>query len=192
MNDLMKRFVILFLMLASLMTASAQFRTGSSYEELGDGETVAAMKTHVRTLSAAHLEGRPAGSDGEKEAARYVEEGFRNYGLELFTPSGGELFGVRKDNGDTLTSRNVVAYVEGYDRNLRNDYIVVGARLDNLGSMTMTVDGRSVQTVYYGANGNASGLAMLIELARMVRTNSIMFRRSIRSVKELALNRTDQ
>lgn len=179
MNDLMKRFVILFLMLASLMTASAQFRTGSSYEELGDGETVAAMKTHVRTLSAAHLEGRPAGSEGEKEAARYVEEGFRNYGLELFTPSGGELFGVRKDNGDTLTSRNVVAYVEGYDRNLRNDYIVVGARLDNLGSMTMTVDGRSVQTVYYGANGNASGLAMLIELARMVRTNSIMFRRSV-------------
>ena len=166
-------------MLMSLMTASAQFRTSPSYEELSDGETVAAMKSHVRTLSAAHLEGRYAGSEGEQEAAQYVEDSFRNYGLGLFTPAGGELFGVRKENGDTLTSRNIVAYVEGYDKNLRNDYIVVGARLDNLGSMTMTVDGKPVQTVYYGANGNASGLAMLIELARMVQTNSIMFRRSV-------------
>ena len=36
-----------------------------------------------------------------------------------------------------------------------------------------------MERVFYGANGNASGLAMLVELARMVSTNSIMFRRSI-------------
>ena len=62
---------------------------------------------------------------------------------------------------------------------LRNQYIVVGARLDNLGTMTMTVDGKQVERVYYGANGNASGLAMMLELARMIQTNSILFRRSI-------------
>ena len=56
---------------------------------------------------------------------------------------------------------------------------MVGARLDNLGTMTMTVDGRPVERVYYGANGNASGLSMMIELARMVQTNSILFRRSV-------------
>lgn len=158
---------------------SAQFRSGVTYEDLDDSETVAAIKSHVRTLSAAHLEGRKAGSEGEKEAAEYVEQMFRQYGIDLLTPAGGEIFGVMKENGDTLTSRNVIGYVEGYDKNLRNDYIVVAARLDNIGTMTMTVDGKPVERVFYGANGNASGLAMLVELARMVKTNSIMFRRSV-------------
>lgn len=158
---------------------SAQFRSGMSYEDLDDSETVAAIKSHVRTLSAAHLEGRKAGSEGEKEAAEYVEQLFRKYGVDLLTPAGGEIFGVKKENGDTLTSRNVIGYVEGYDKTLRNDYIVVAARLDNIGTMTVTVDGKPVERIFYGANGNASGLAMLVELARMVKTNSIMFRRSV-------------
>lgn len=161
------------------MLLSAQFRSGVSYEDLDDSETVAAMKSHVRTLSAAHLEGRKPGSEGEKEAAEYVEQVFKEYGIELLTPKGGDLFGIKKENGDTLTSRNVIGYVEGYDKTLRNEYIVIGARLDNIGSMTVTVDGRPVERVFYGANGNASGLAMMVELARMVSTNSIMFRRSI-------------
>lgn len=158
---------------------SAQYRTGVAYEDLDDSETVASIKSHVRTLSAAHLEGRKAGSEGEKEAAAYIEQMFGNYGVDILTPSGGDVFGVMKENGDTLTSRNVIGYVEGYDRNLRNDYIVIGARLDNIGTMTMTIDGRPVERVFYGANGNASGLAMLVELARMVKTNSMMFRRTV-------------
>lgn len=158
---------------------SAQFRSGAAYEDLDDSETVAAFKSHVRTLSAAYMEGRKAGSEGEKEAALYVERMFKEYGIDLLTPSGGDLFGLKKENGDTLTSRNVIGLVEGYDRALRNDYIVVAARLDNIGTMTMTVDGKPVERVFYGANGNASGLAMLVELARMVKTNSIMFRRSV-------------
>ena len=158
---------------------SAQFRSGVTYEDIDDSETVAAIKSHVRTLSAAHLEGRKAGSEGEKEAAEYVEQTFRQYGIDLLTPAGGEIFGVMKESGDTLTSRNVIGYVEGYDKTLRNDYIVVAARLDNIGTMTVTVDGKPVERVFYGANGNASGLAMLVELARMVKINSIMFGRSV-------------
>ncbi|MGN1210577.1 MAG: TonB family protein, partial [Candidatus Cryptobacteroides sp.] len=38
---------------------------------------------------------------------------------------------------------------------------------------------KPAEQIYYGANGNASGLAMMAELARMVATNSVMFRRSI-------------
>ena len=86
---------------------------------------------------------------------------------------------MKKDNGDTLTSRNVIGYVEGYDKTLRNDYIVIGARIDNIGTITVTVDGKPVERVFYGANGNASGLAMLLELAKKVKTNAIMFRRSV-------------
>lgn len=179
MNSLMKRYLLLAAFAFVSMLAAAQYRDGVTYDDLDDSETVAAIKSHVRMLSSAHLEGRKAGSDGEKEAAEYIEQVFKEYGVELLSPSGGDVFGVKKEGGDTLTSRNVIGYVEGYDRNLRDEYIVVGARLDNLGTMTMTVDGRPVDRVYYGANGNASGLAMLVELARMVKTNSIMFRRTV-------------
>lgn len=168
----------------------AQFRDKASYEDLYDGETVAAMKSHVRTIAAAHLEGRKAGSEGERETAAYVEKMFRQYGLDLLSPSGGDTFGIVKEDGDTLTSRNVAAFVQGYDKKLQDHYIVVGARMDNIGTMTMTVDGRPVERVFYGANGNASGLAMLLELARMVETNSIMFRRSVIFVAFGASNET--
>ncbi len=158
---------------------SAQFRDGASYDDLYDGETVAALKTHVRELSAAHLEGRKAGSEGEKIAAEYVTKAFRNYGVDVISGESGDVFGLRTAAGDTLTSRNVIGFVQGYDKELRDRYVVVGARLDNLGTMTMTVDGRPVEQIYYGANGNASGLGMLVELARMIQTNSILFRRSV-------------
>ena len=175
----MRRFVLISALALMPVLLSAQFRSGAAYEDLDDSETVSAFKSHVRTLSAAYMEGRKAGSEGEKEASLYVERMFEEYGIDLLTPSGGDLFGLKKENGDTLTSRNVIGCVEGYDKTLRNDYIVVAARLDNIGTMTMTVDGKPVERVFYGANGNASGLAMLVELARMVKTNSIMFRRSV-------------
>ncbi len=181
MSKCMKMKGMIVALMMSLMTfsVSAQFRDGTSYDDLYDGETVSALKRHVRELSSAHLEGRKAGSEGEKAAAEYVAAAFREYGVDVLSSEGGDVFGIRKEDGDTLTSRNVIGFVQGYDRELRDRYVVVGARLDNLGTMTMTVDGRSVERIYFGANGNASGLSMLVELARMVQTNSILFRRSV-------------
>lgn len=175
----LKKLFLLCIALIVSLTAGAQFREGASYEELYDSETVADMKSHVRELSANHLEGRKPGSEGEKYAAEYVAAKFKEYGLGLLSPADGEVFGIKTESGDTITSRNVIAYVQGYDKNLRDHYIVVGARLDNIGTSVTMIDGKPVERVYCGANGNASGLAMLLELARMVQTNSILFRRSV-------------
>jgi len=181
MNETMiDRFLLLlFLFLAPVVSVTAQYREGVLYQELYDSETIAAMKSHVRNLTAAQSEGRKAGSEGEMLAAVYVTEVLKEYGLDVLSPSEGEVFGISRDGADTLASRNVVAYVPGYDKNLRDRYVVVGARLDNLGTMMMTIDGQPVEKVMWGANGNASGLAVMLELARMVQTNSIMFRRSV-------------
>ena len=176
---ILRKFILAFMMLAVGVTASAQFRDAASYEDLYDGETISVLKSHVRELSAAHLEGRKAGSEGEKLAAEYVAQVLKDYGVDLLSPAGGEIFGIRTADGDTLTSRNVVGYVQGYDKNLRDRYIVLGARLDNKGTMTMTVDGKPVEKIFYGANGNASGLSIMLELARMVQMNAMMFRRSV-------------
>lgn len=167
------------LALLPAFSAYSQYRDAAHYHELDDSENVASMKSHVKYLSSSILEGRKAGSEGEKLAVEYVADIFKEYGVTLLSPADGDVFGIKKENGDTLTSRNVVGVVEGYDKNLREKYIVVGARLDNLGTMMMTVDGQQQEKVFYGANGNASGLAMMLELARMVKLNSIVFRRSV-------------
>lgn len=161
------------------LLATAQYRDDSGYMDLYDSETIRSFKSHIRTLSALSLEGRKAGSEGEKIAADYVRTVLDKYGVDVISPEEGDIFGIKTEQGDTITSRNVVGFIQGYDKELRNKYIVVGARLDNLGTMTLKVDGRDVEQVYCGANGNASGLAMMLELARMVQTNSILFRRSI-------------
>ena len=137
------------------------------------------MKEHVSFLSAAAREGRKAGSEGEREAAAYMTDILASYGLDVVSGVDGELFGMKQESGDTLTSRNVLALIPGYDPNLRDHYIVIGARLDNLGTMTMTVNGEPREKIFYGANGNASGLAILAELARMLSTNSVLLKRTV-------------
>ena len=179
----MHRIISLSLIAVALLladvVASAQFRDRNGYQELYDSETVMSFKKHLGALASSYLEGRKAGSEGEKDAAIYVTETLKSYGVDVLSPAEGDVFGLKTASGDTLTSRNVIGYVQGYDKDLRNQYILIGARLDNLGSMTVTVDGVPVEKIYYGANGNASGLAMMLELARMVQTHSMMFRRSV-------------
>lgn len=183
MNEMKTRlFRILCLLsatLAGMPPLSAQFRTGASYEDLNDSETVRAFKEHVSFISAAVTEGRRAGSEGERMTAEYVTGKLKEYGVDVLTGADGDPFGLKQENGDTLTSRNVVGFIQGGDKSLRNRYIVIGARMDNLGTGTLTVDGRTVEKIYSGANGNASGLAMLLELGRMLRTNSLLLRRSV-------------
>lgn len=162
-----------------IIPAEAQFRDGASYADLNDSETIRAFKEHVSTISAAVMEGRKAGSEGERMTAEYVTGIFKKYGVDVLSGEDGDVFGIRQENGDTLTSRNVCAFIQGGDKTLRNKYIVIGARMDNLGTDTMTIDGRTVERTYYGANGNASGLAMMLELARMLQTNSPLLGRSV-------------
>lgn len=162
------------------MAAHAQYAGSSdAYSELYDSETVTSFKDHVSFITAAQFEGRKAGSEGEEAVAGYVYSCLKGYGVEMLTPAEGELFGIARNQGDTLTSRNVYGFVQGYDRTLNGHYIVIGARMDNLGTNVMTVDGQKVTQIYAGANGNASGVSMMLELARLVSTNSLLFRRSV-------------
>ena len=169
-----KALLLLWALLLTLTGARAQYR--NSLEDLNDSETVRALKGHVAMLAGAQMEGRAAGSEGEKMAAEYVAAQLKECGVDLLTY--GTQFSLAQ-NGDTLQSRNVVGFIQGWDKALSNHYIVVGARLDNLGMDTYTQDGETQRRIYYGANGNASGLAMMLELARKLSFARTLVRRSI-------------
>ncbi len=172
-----KKILSIFALLLPLV-AAAQFRT-PAYSDLDDSEMVRAMKEDVSFLASAALEGRLAGSDGELEAARYMSDRLQQAGADLLYGSDGDLFGISRDTADTLRSRNVAAYIPGSDSSLKEKYIVVYARLDNLGTATVNLNGEPYTKVFAGANGNASGLAMLIQLARRLVTNRVLLGRSV-------------
>jgi Zn-dependent M28 family amino/carboxypeptidase len=74
-----------------------------------------------------------------------------------------------------LTSANLVGLVEGSDPVLRNEYVVFTAHLDHLGIRpSMTGD-----TILNGAMDNASGVATLLEVARLTAALDIKPKRSM-------------
>ena len=137
-----------------------------------------ALRQHVATLASEELEGRLAGSEGERAAARYLYDALSEAGVLMLTDSLGQDFRISGDAGE-IASQNIVGIVQGADPQLREEYIVVGARYDHIGIHTLTIDGEPVRQLYPGADANASGVAVLVELARMAAQYQGLFRRSI-------------
>ncbi|TSA26394.1 MAG: M20/M25/M40 family metallo-hydrolase, partial [Ignavibacteriales bacterium] len=64
---------------------------------------------------------------------------------------------------------NVVGIIEGSDPVLKNEYLIIGAHLDHVGSQARLADTSSERAgkIYFpGANDNASGSAALLQIAR--------------------------
>ncbi len=107
---------------------------------------------HIEHLASRDLMGRKAGTEGAQAAAEYVAGQFASLGL---TPFEGEEYLTSFGRGDL---RNVVGRIEG---EVTDTYIIIGAHYDHLGTNRRG-------EVFYGADDNASGVAALIECARMV------------------------
>src|SRR5688572_1276991 len=63
---------------------------------------------------------------------------------------------------ESTLSENVVAVLPGSDPELRNEYVVLSAHLDHLGVRA----GEDADRVFNGAMDNASGIAVLMQIAR--------------------------
>lgn len=63
---------------------------------------------------------------------------------------------------DPLETRNVVGILRGSDPTLKNEYVVFSAHMDHLG-----VNGTTGDTIYNGADDDASGTSTVEELARI-------------------------
>jgi Zn-dependent M28 family amino/carboxypeptidase len=82
----------------------------------------------------------------------------------------------KKSTRQDVASSNVVGLLEGSDPVLKNEYVVFSAHLDHLGVRTSKTGGDSI---YNGAMDNASGVATLIETARLFTRNGQRPKRSI-------------
>jgi hypothetical protein len=126
------------------------------------------LRTIVAELASPAYEGR-RGAGGVK-AGDYLIGQFRQLQLEpLFHGEYGQP--VPGQEAGTRIGRNVGAIIRGSDPKLRDEWVIVAAHFDHLGVR----NGR----LYPGADDNASGVAMMLEVARSVLEGGARPRRSM-------------
>ena len=136
------------------------------------------LKRNVAYLTDSARLGRKAGSAQELDVARYLHNQLEKAGVFMLSPEDGEDFYLTVQ-GDTIHSRNVIGVVEGYDPKLKNEYVVIGAHYDHLGTSYLKRDGEDQLQIFFGADDNASGVATLVEVAKQVAAQHYVFRRSV-------------
>lgn len=133
------------------------------------------IKEDVAFLASDALEGRQTGTEGEKKAAKYISERFEELGLLAkgttnylqpftFKPKTNPHDEVKFDvNGDgTITGNNVIGFVD----NKAENTIIIGAHYDHLGfGGEGSLYRDSIKAIHNGADDNASGIAILLNLA---------------------------
>ncbi|NNC49383.1 MAG: M28 family peptidase [Flaviramulus sp.] len=133
------------------------------------------IKEDVSFLSDDLLEGRQTGTDGEKAAAEYIANRFKNIGLEskgtngffqtfTFKPKTNPHQKVNytlKEGDSTITGTNVIGYIN----NKAENTVIIGAHYDHLGYGAEGSLYRGEKAIHNGADDNASGVAVLLNLA---------------------------
>ena len=148
------------------------------------------VRPHVEFLASPQLAGR-SGANSNKAADYLIQQFRKSKLLPLFPdkdfeqpiPTSAE---EREENanpanggGDAdppaksprIIGRNVGAILEGSDPELRDELIVIGAHFDHLGVRN--------GAIYRGADDNASGTSMMLEVARQLATAKQRPKRSI-------------
>lgn len=80
-----------------------------------------------------------------------------------------------------VNTQNVVVWLEGTDKKLKDEFIVFGAHYDHLGMGGPNSGSRTVTEIgiHHGADDNASGVASLIEIAEKLAANRASLKRSV-------------
>lgn len=140
------------------------------------------IKEDVTFLSSDALEGRQTGSNGEQKAAEYIAERFQNIGLQAKgTKNYFQPFSFRpktdphqdinytvKDGDSTITGTNVIGYID----NKAENTIIIGAHYDHLGLGAEGSLHRGETAIHNGADDNASGVAVLLNLAEKLKAKN--------------------
>ncbi|MCX6581991.1 MAG: M28 family peptidase [Candidatus Aminicenantes bacterium] len=120
------------------------------------------MMDYTRFLASAELQGRELGSPGLEKAGQYIADIFRNAGLEPAGENGTYFQTWEAPVGpgqERATLRNVLGMIRGKTPGLQEQAVVLCAHYDHLGNS------------YPGADDNASGVAVMLELAQALGKN---------------------
>ncbi len=160
----MKLLLTVFLLLLPVNQAGKQY------------VTIENLKDWITYLSSDEMKGRKNGSQEMRIAANWISERFIQFGLSPLAFNDGFIkeytYSSRSGN---VNERNVIGYIEGSDPLLKDEYIILSAHFDHMG----TVKGNPADSVYNGADDNAAGTSTLIAIAKYIRESGAKPGRSI-------------
>ena len=140
-------FIIIFLCITTITIGVAQ----SSNTITSDVEVI------MNFLASDELEGRDTGSKGLEKAAHFIESEFKKAGVQPYFETYLDAFDAKG-----TPTYNVVGYLKGTDPDLTNEFVVIGAHFDHIGT-AKAVGGDAIAN---GANDNAAGSTAVISLAK--------------------------
>jgi hypothetical protein len=133
------------------------------------------MMNDIRYLATEEMKGRGVGTKEMDEAAQYIADRFEEIGLQP-TGENGSWFQEWSVDGPLgpATLKNVVGVIPGSLADWKGQSVVVGAHYDHLG-LGMGEGGLAINKgrVHPGADDNASGVAAMLELAKVLKGGSV-------------------
>lgn len=151
----LKRFLFTFIIALVILPSTNAFSQNS----------IERIKKDVYVLASDSLMGRGAGTIFGDKASQYIYARFIENGLKP----------IYQNIREGTTQKNVYCVIEGSDPILKNEFIVLGAHYDHLGYRIKNGD----TIIYNGADDNASGTSLILELGRKINENKEKFKRSI-------------
>jgi len=129
----------------------------SEMPETEDFTSPKKVEAIMNYLASDELKGRDSGSEGIELAAQFIEKHFEENGISPYYETYRDTLANYKK-----PSYNIVGFVEGSHPDLKNEFIVIGAHYDHIGTITP----ENGDYIANGANDNASGTTMVMEFAR--------------------------
>lgn len=144
---------------------------------------IESLKKDVTVLSSDIMEGRQTGTKGEAEAAKYISQRFsdlklikkgtdgyfQTFSFKPKTNPHDEVVFINTSEDGTITGTNILGYI---DNNAPNT-IIIGAHYDHLGyGGDGSLDASKAKSIHNGADDNASGVAVMLDLAKKLQTTN--------------------
>jgi hypothetical protein len=115
------------------------------------------IKSNLEYLASDELEGRNTGTVGIEKAAIFIEDFFKKNKVQPYFKTYRDSFNLKD-----IVGYNIVGYIEGNDKELKDEFVILGAHYDHIGT-AKEVNG---DTIANGANDDASGTVADMEWAK--------------------------
>ncbi|RPE13615.1 M28 family peptidase [Chitinophaga lutea] len=137
-----------------LLTALSCFISSSAFAQIDSAQ----LMKDVQTLAADKMEGRKAGSRGNRMAQFYLLDRFKQVPLQSFNNTFEQPFYFTRSDKRTMGT-NLYGYVKGRV----DSFVVISAHYDHVG---IGKPNQEKDSIYNGADDNASGVAVLLAIAK--------------------------
>jgi hypothetical protein len=131
------------------------------------------MMDHIKYLASNELKGRRLATPELDSAASYIAGKFKEYGLEPLGNSYFQPFTAQFVPDNDVQMKNVIGMIRGTDEKLKDSPVVISAHYDHLGTGMLTFPRPGDEgKIHPGADDNASGVSILLELAKSMAKTS--------------------